>query len=1653
MADKKKVYSITINGIKESVELIKSLNEQMKSLDELIKKVDGSKITVSGEMDFKEGEKTVVSGGKEKSDVSQSTKEERLEAEKLLAVKKQISAEEKAEAKLAAMTTEEFRQSYQAQAQTKEQIKQAKAELDAMASGAAKLTDEGVEYANTMKGMKAELKALKAERDNLDLAKPEDVERFKEIQQRALELETLLKSIESEAGVFSRNVGNYPQLLKQTTAEFENIQKVIDSLNAKLAATAPGTEGYDKLKTELQQAEKYAKTLDDRLKDINSNLSEISRTGFNVNIGGVEREFTSIKDAVKTLTKELQVMTTEGKTNTKEFEDTIQALGKLKTAIKNTSNEIQSYVGNSKGLNDTIEIMKGVTGIAAIGTGISQLFGGVNEDLDESIKKFTALTLILQGIQNLQQQMKDETNKFGQVLSYVFETIKTGIRGIPKIGEGIEKAAQWAEKWRDRMKEAVAFESLEKKLDKAYSEFDKLISQQKTLKENFMSMSETAQEMVRGVSQLSQSEINLAKNEGYIDDDDVEALQDYLTELEKVKAANPAFKKSIETVNDSINDTSAKLSTAEVHLKKLPGWLQKAATGTGFWAMACRGLTTAILSAVAALEALAAATVILLVIQGAMWVIDKIIDGVSTLFSTMKGASELDFDEKMSMIEKNTELANKQLERYINNIKLIKDLGLISELEAQGLAFLKIDEEIRKAGEDLQKFIEYQDEIDLKTLRGTLNSSHIWGDASNIPYTEDLAEFKKEYDILIRAVEQGLDKIEAGSERGWGWLLTSDDAVEELGDKTKAVLGDMAVEIYQINFDHPEEAVKKFRKIMDDELYNSALTQMHTLFPEEEWAKALDRMYNRLSTMVEMSEKRAQDLAVAMKKANEDLEDQAELSRINAIADEKKRADALDAYNKKKRQKEINESLADEQHKKEALDALDAEYEQKKRDRDKKNAKDSKKLSDEQYNIMKQIRANLLELEADGLDKQLKQLENAMEDELHAAEKAGKLRGELILSIQQKYQKKIQDARTEWFKNLKKQTEKWQKEMIDFLTQSADELGNIIKSSTLNDITREMEINDIENVRKASNISYDNSIDTSDMTDEQNERNLRNQQRYYEELLDEQRRYILKKQELQEQEIRETEKQNTENALREYNNRMRTNSEWYESQIEQQDEFRKKGIVTEEEYQQNITRISDAYQEANLNAWNTYQENLIEITKQAEHDITKAVEDGRKEQQKVNDDANKKSLDSYQEYLENIKKISEREQELNTNGFTGLFDYSKEKKRLKGVMEEYKNTFNELESEMTELQQQYETGQIDFSQFDEAKKKIEQLRQEVIALMRVTGTQLDKLAETWASRLNDFVSDVAQQFSTVFSIFENIQELRLEAEEQALDKEQKILDRQSAMIEKAYSKQADIVQKYRDAINDTEDELKDARGERRLALLDNLAQQKEGYNNEVAALKQQELEKEKIARKEDDLKKKQDALEKKRKQQQQQASLVNATINVALGVTQALSAYPPPISQILAATIGALGATQIALIASQKYAKGGRLEGPDHNHGGITLGFTADGVRQEAQGGEYITNRETTNYNMPLLSFINMKKKRLTLDDFVEFYSNGKHKISSSSLGKFENGGQLPQISDLQTYAEQHPIVVDLSIDSKVSTVDIVSAIDRLTETKILAGL
>ena len=133
-------------------------------------------------------------------------------------------------------------------------------------------------------------------------------------------------------------------------------------------------------------------------------------------------------------------------------------------------------------------------------------------------------------------------------------------------------------------------------------------------------------------------------------------------------------------------------------------------------------------------------------------------------------------------------------------------------------------------------------------------------------------------------------------------------------------------------------------------------------------------------------------------------------------------------------------------------------------------------------------------------------------------------------------------------------------------------------------------------------------------------------------------------------------------------------------------------------------------------------------------------------------------------------------------------------------------------------------------------------------------------------------------------------------------------------------------------------QLAQSRAAERMANVDQMLQQ--GVINEEQATRKKEQIQKEAARK------------------QQKIDTTQAVINTAKAVTSALNSQPfLPTALIMAGIAAAQGAAQIKMIRSQKFAKGGILNGPSHAQGGIPMFSKGGAFYGEAEGGEAVLTK------------------------------------------------------------------------------------------------
>ena len=181
---------------------------------------------------------------------------------------------------------------------------------------------------------------------------------------------------------------------------------------------------------------------------------------------------------------------------------------------------------------------------------------------------------------------------------------------------------------------------------------------------------------------------------------------------------------------------------------------------------------------------------------------------------------------------------------------------------------------------------------------------------------------------------------------------------------------------------------------------------------------------------------------------------------------------------------------------------------------------------------------------------------------------------------------------------------------------------------------------------------------------------------------------------------------------------------------------------------------------------------------------------------------------------------------------------------------------------------------------------------------------------------------------------------------------------------------------------------------------------------------------------------------------QESQALINAAMAVSMA---AVNSWPIPAIPMMALA-SAAGAAQYAAVKSQyirkpSYGSGGVIQGKSHKEGGVPV----------LGGGEYITNKVTTSKNVDLLDYINSKKKKINLDDLIEFYggSSPVKKNIQTVRTKFADGGIIPTLrNDINLSDRLLTAFEDYSNRPQVvSVVEIVDKMQTVREVQAMAGL
>lgn len=1408
------------------------------------------------------------------------------------------------------------------------------AKLDALDDKINSLSD--VDTSEMRSSLEAIRKELETNADNW-----EDIsDRIEDVTQDINSLERAYNSLDNPFKV--QDIKQYNEEVQDISESIKDVEKAAEKI-----------DGLGGLSTDLERATARAEDLANSLNKVQRAEDQLG-TKLNVNIGGLSLQFDDVNQAIGVLEDKLYQLASSGQRSSKEFAEITQQVVSLRQAVVAVDNEIDNAF--SGGLNRLIGGFESLASVASIGEGLNQLFG--IQGLDESIQKFTALSLILQGIRNIQIDLADKAS----VAAKAYKALSTVAEPL---GNLLTKPFEAASKSFTNFTNNFKYADLVGKLNEltkvidgdTYSAFQQLHYDLIRISNDFQDIPKSVKDAalkLGDVGPILRQIEDLFVFEDLTDEQAEKArkaVEEFRQGLGDATIEAGLINKKIQELNKVLLDNGVVFVDGVPKINLFQKGLIKLAAGVKVVA--------------AAFKTLAKSTIILAALQLAMEALTWVFDKISAAWTKFAGDDSLvgQFETTTQAIE----ATNNSLNKYITNLQKLSDTKVISNQT-------RINESIEEYTKALNKAIISQQALNAAREKSAkpldLSAGNTWFTGAEIKNMED---FTKQFEILQKAVQAGTDRFkvlkdeskEVQEQFGGNWFNefwnTASDAAADFGEVQKAVISDIQYRLSTLDLSKGEQEIKKFLDLLDTPMYQTSLANIEKLFPEDEYAKVLAANIKQIQDYYSQISNLQKEAEVEAQRNMEQITS----NNIAAIRNrfQRERAELENNY-----QKELKDAADNEELKTSITNKYNTQRQAL-----------LKSQGNEVRNIQNQINSNEIAAMQDGFQKRLAELENSRQQELQSARDSEILVGEQVAAINKKYDAQVLQAKKEFYESRKKLMQDYTNQYRQLWREIADIEAEIATSKV--------------NVRAQDQMEAlgfnEESID-----------NIRN---YYNQIRD-----IANEQAKKIAEINKEQTQvGTDSSLEEENQRNRERLEVIKQNYED-------GLLTKEEYDKAIQDENDVH-----------YKKLETITRQGEQKLVEI----QKEYDQTAKNNNIAAIN------ERISAINEAYSNVDVQAKTsklGIIDYGATKKELEKAKGEYSTILKQIGVERDNLQKSFDSKEISFGDFRQAKKELDSLEQDVIQSQQSIGQQLDTLLTTVVQSITQYVGQYVSALGDIWSTYNDIQMMRFEQEQARLEEEYD-------MLEEAYTKQEELTQKHTDKLADIEDELKTSRGDRRAHLIEQLNAEREA---QLASLQEeQKIEKEKEINQ-----KKQDALEKKRREQEKKNSIVQATINTFTAVTNALAVQPWFVGLALSAVALAMGTAYVAQIKKQKYAKGGLLKGNSHANGGIPVGQT--GI--EVEGDEYVINKNSTKKNLPLIDYINRSNKRLTKEDLLNWYDSGKQNVTKQTKTKFATGGVIPT---LPNQSQEQTIVIEDDRPIVAQIVDIVNSADNYRQIQVLSGL
>ena len=317
------------------------------------------------------------------------------------------------------------------------------------------------------------------------------------------------------------------------------------------------------------------------------------------------------------------------------------------------------------------------------------------------------------------------------------------------------------------------------------------------------------------------------------------------------------------------------------------------------------------------------------------------------------------------------------------------------------------------------------------------------------------------------------------------------------------------------------------------------------------------------------------------------------------------------------------------------------------------------------------------------------------------------------------------------------------------------------------------------------------------------------------------------------------------------------------------------------------------------------------------------------------DTITQKRIKDIEGYLNRLQLFNQEEERLSKENLDTIlgFDAAKARQRFRNISQLSKATKDQLKVE--------EQAIIDHKKI--VIDNLEEERVEAVKVAKLKGEDVEAVEDSFRLAKINAEKEAQNEITRIQdeAISTNAQAMRasIQATQELFNMViQDIQNRISANLESQIASISEVATQEQESLQEA---------------LDAGLISREEYDAKIKALNEKQAKEEKDAKKE--------AFKK-----QKEASIIQAVINTALAVSNALGTQPPVLAPLMAAIAGALGAAQIALISSQptpQFAQGGLISGPGTG--------TSDDIPILASNGESIINARSTAAFLPLLDAIN----------------------------------------------------------------------------------